>query len=108
MKPRLCSVPTLILTLALSTGLGGCKSYVEDSDARTVGEFTDDATIQVIVKQRLVGARDVRGMRINVEVNRGVVTLIGAVRSDEERKRALEIAADVPNVVKVVDELELP
>ncbi|MYA15773.1 MAG: BON domain-containing protein [Gammaproteobacteria bacterium] len=94
--------------LALSYTLGGCESYLEDSPARTVGEFTDDATIQLIVKKRLVGARDIRGMRINVEVHKGVVTLIGEVRSEDERQRALEIAAAVPNVAKVVDQLELP
>lgn len=101
-------MPALTLAIALSTILGGCQHYLDESTARTVGEFTDDATIQLIVKKRLVGARDVRGMRINVEVNKGVVTLIGKVRSEEERNRALEIVAEVPNVVKVVDELEIP
>ncbi len=103
--------PVLALAIALSipaVALGGCQNYLEDSGARTVGEFTDDATIQLIVKRRLIAAEDVRGMRINVDVTRGVVTLIGKVRTEDERKRALEIAARVPNVAKVVDRLELP
>ena len=93
------------LAVSLPAGLGGCQGYLADSEARTVGEFADDATIQLIVKNRLIGARDVRGMWINVEVNKGVVDLIGKVRTAEERDRALNIAARVPNVVKVVNRL---
>lgn len=107
-----CLRPILVFAFALAVplgaALGGCQSYIEDSDARTVGEFADDATIQLIVKRRLIAAEDVRGMRINVDVKKGVVTLIGKVRTEDERKRALEIAASVPNVAKVVDQLELP
>lgn len=96
------------LSIMVGTALGGCENYLEESGARTVGEFTDDAAIGLIVKRRLIAARDVRGMRINVEVIKGVVTLIGRVHTEDERKRAIEIAAGVPNVAKVVDQLELP
>ena len=98
----------LLASLASIVVLGGCKSYLDDSKSRTAGEFTDDVTIQFIVKKRLIGAPDVRGLRINVEIRKGVVTLFGNVRSEEERTRALEIAAGVPNVVRVVDRLQVP
>ena len=98
----------ITLTVPLAAGFSGCESYFDGADARTVGEFTDDATIQLIVKRRLIAARDVRGTRINVDVNKGVVALIGTVRTEEEREQALTIAAGVPNVVKVVDQLEVP
>ena len=107
-----CSMPSLTfiigLALPLSAALGGCENYLEESTSRTVGEFTDDTTIHLIVKRRLVAAREVRGMRIDVDVNKGIVTLIGKVRTEEERNRALAIAAGVPNVAKVVDRLEVP
>ena len=107
-----CSIPSLALAAALSiplaAALGGCENYLEASTSRTVGEFTDDTTIHLIVKRRLIAAQDVRGIRIDVEVNQGTVTLIGKVRNEEERKRALEIAAGAPNVAKVVDQLEVP
>lgn len=96
------------LTIPLGAALGGCENYLEESESRTVGEFTDDTTIHLIVKRRLVAAQDIRGMRIDVEVNKGIVTLIGEVRTEEERKRALEIAAGVPHVAKVLDQLEVP
>ncbi|MCY3622523.1 MAG: BON domain-containing protein [Gammaproteobacteria bacterium] len=98
----------IAFTIPLAGALGGCENYLEESTSRTVGEFTDDTTIHMIVKRRLIAAEDVRGMRINVEVDKGIVTLIGKVRSEEERKRALEIAAGVPNVAKVVNQLEVP
>ena len=104
--------PALIFAIALSIpfgmALGGCQSYLEESTSRTVGEFADDATIQLLVKRRLIAARDVHGMRINVDVRKGTVTLIGKVRTEEERQRALDIAGGVPGVVEVVDQLELP
>ena len=95
------------LALFGAAATGGCQSYLEDSTERTVGEITDDASIQWMVKTRLVGDPDVRGRRINVDVNKGVVTLMGRVRSDEERARAGRIAAAVPHVVRVVDRLEV-
>ena len=103
-------IPALAIAMSipLVAALGGCESYLEESASRTVGEFTDDTTIHMIVKRRLIAAREVRGMRIDVEVNKGIVTLIGKVRTEEERKRALEIAAGVPNVANVVDQLEVP
>ncbi len=96
------------LALLLVSALGACQNYAEGAESRTVGQFTDDATIQLLVKKRLIGDPDVRGMRINVEVNRGVVGLMGEVRSEAERKRALEIASLVPNVERVVDRLYIP
>ena len=107
-RSRLIRAFAVALTIPIVAALGGCENYLEESTSRTVGEFTDDATIQLIVKRRLIAAEDVRGMRINVEVNKGIVTLIGEVRTEEERKRALEITAGVPNVANVVDQLEVP
>ena len=104
---RRCTV-VLVLLLVPALGLGGCKNYEEDAESRTVGEFTDDATIQLLVKKRLLGDPDVKGLRINVDVRRRVVTLHGRVRSETELKRALEIAAGVPKVERVVDRLYIP
>lgn len=95
-------------TLLLAIILGACQNYAEGAKTRTVGQFTDDATIQLLVKKRLIGDPDVRGVRINVDVNRRVVALIGKVKSEAERKRALEIASLVPNVERVVDRLHVP
>ena len=105
---RLILALAVALTTPLGASLGGCENYLEESTTRTVGEFTDDTTIHLIVKRKLIASREVRGMRIDVEVNKGIVTLAGEVRTEEERKLALEIAAGVPNVTKAVDQLEVP
>lgn len=96
-----------VVTLLLAATLGACQNYAEGAETRTVGQFTDDATIQLLVKKRLIGDPDVGGVRINVEVNRRVVELIGKVKSEAERQRALEIASLVPNVERVVDRLQV-
>ncbi len=85
--------------------VGGCQTYLDNAEARTPGEFTDDLAIQTLVKTRMMRDPDVRGLRINVDVKNGVVWLRGPARSDAERQRALVIAAGVPNVERVVDEL---
>ena len=76
-----------------------------ESDARTVGEITDDTGIHGIVKTRLLRDDQTQGLRIDVEVDRGIVTLFGRVSSETERRRALELAGSVKGVVEVEDRL---
>ena len=86
----------------------GCQTYLDDAASRTPGEVTDDLTIHTMVKTRLLRDDEVRGLRINVDVNKGVVTLSGKVRSEAERQRAVEVATGTPNVARVVDNLVVP
>ena len=88
--------------------VGGCQTYLDDSASRTPGEVTDDLSIHTMIKTRMLRDAEVRGLRIDIDVEKGVVTLAGKVRSDAERRRAVEIAGGVPNVVRVVDELVVP
>jgi len=84
--------------------LGGCASYTEGG-RRTVGEFTDDTAIQTSVKMRLVRDRIIKGLKIDTEVNRGVVTLRGTVPTEEVRREAVGIAERVKGVKRVDDQL---
>ena len=68
---------------------------------------TDDATIQATVKAQLLDDPRVEPDRINLEVTRGVVTLLGWVDSEEERKAIEEIAWSVRGVKDVRNELRL-
>lgn len=97
------AVMALVLTLPL---VGGCKSYRE-GESRTVGEFTDDVTIQSKVKLALLNDPDISGLRINTEVRRGVVSLYGRVGSRELKQRALDLAGQVKGVRKVEDRLTI-
>ena len=93
------------LAIVLLLVVAGCQTYLDDAASRTPGEVTDDVTIHTLIKTRLLRHEEVRGLRINVDVNKGVVRLSGRVRSEAERQRAVEVAAGIPNVVRVVDNL---
>ena len=74
-------------------------------DPRTVGEIADDAAITAKVKTRLIEAKDVKALNINVDTFLSNVTLNGQVRSQNEATRAISIARGVPGVKKVVSKL---
>ena len=93
------------ISLLCLTFLMSCASYQKDSSSRTVGEVTDDIGIHTKIKARLVNDEVVRGLAINVEVNKGVVGLTGEVKSKEERRRAVEIAKSVSGVERVIEKL---
>ena len=86
---------------------GGCKAYVDDSAGRTAGEVIDDTVIDMRVKARLIGDKELSGFRIRVDVDKGVVMLRGKIKRPELRQRALKLVREVRGVVDVVDKLEL-
>jgi osmotically-inducible protein OsmY len=99
---RIQRVPTALAVLLLLAGLAACKTT--SSPHRQV----DDAAIKASVKAKL--AADVRLSTLtNVEVNstNGVVTLAGAVRSEEERRMAGEVTRSVDGVVRVDNNLQV-
>jgi hyperosmotically inducible periplasmic protein len=91
------------LTMAV---LAACQTY-DDPNRRTPGELTDDSAIYTAVKAKLIADPDIQGLKINVDVYQGAVTLSGRIPSEVLRNRALKIAAEVRGVVKVHDSLAL-
>ena len=85
----------------------GCKSYVDESSGRTVGEVIDDVSIKVRVKAALLNDEELSGFRIKVDVDKGVVRLRGDIKRPELRRRALEVVREVRGVVDIVDKLVL-
>jgi len=82
--------------------LGGCRTN-ESPEAQV-----DDLKISTQVKAKL--AEDVGLATVpNISVNstNGVVTLSGQVDSDAQRSKAEGLAKSVPNVKKVVDNLQV-
>jgi len=74
---------------------------------RTVGEAVDDAGITISVKGRLLDDPLVKGLKIDVDTRDGVVFLTGAVGSDEERQKAIQLARDAKGVRDVQANLTL-
>lgn len=99
-------ISRFVSILLASLTLAGCASYTSET-ARTPGEFTDDAAIQTIIKSKYLADRQISGLKINVDVRRGVVSLYGPVPTDEVRIKAITIAEAVKGVTAVEDNLVL-
>ena len=91
------------LVLVAAAALG-CQSY-KDGAKRTSGELLDDSAIQMKVKTLLIRDKLVNGLRMNVEVKRGVVSLHGWAATEAGRQRATEVAGAVKGVKSVDNQL---
>ncbi|MGK2926957.1 MAG: BON domain-containing protein [Lysobacterales bacterium] len=72
---------------------------------RQTGEYIDDNSLAARVKLALADDPVVQSLKVDVEVNRGVVSLGGFVDSNQERATAVAVTQKVDGVVKVVDNL---
>jgi len=97
--PRYAGLGILILLVAVLVSAAGC--------GRSIGETIDDATITARVKTALLNDPDVSGLRIDVDTSRGVVTMSGVVKSQNEVQRAMQIARRVGGVVDVRSTLQV-
>ncbi|MBI9091204.1 MAG: BON domain-containing protein [Desulfobacterium sp.] len=75
--------------------------------SKSVGETMDDTIIGNRVKTGLIQAPGIRSMNIDVDVNKGVVTLTGVVASPSERDKAMDIARKCPGTVAVTNNLTI-
>src|SRR5579863_1481409 len=76
-----------------------------ESKAKTIESNVDQA-IKDNYKAALIGNR-LEDQSINYDVKNGVITLTGTVQTMQMRAQAEQIAASVPNVVQVVNELKV-
>jgi hyperosmotically inducible periplasmic protein len=76
-----------------------------EGDARSIAGNVDDG-IENNLKAAFT-ANNFEKQHINVDVKEGVVTLKGDVDTMAQRQQAEKIAASVPNVTQVVNELEI-
>ena len=68
---------------------------------------THDEWITARVRAKLVGDSSVKGLNFNIETHKGVVYLMGLARSEEEMRRAAEIASYVGGVTRVVSYMQV-
>jgi len=71
------------------------------------GRELKDAKVTASVKTALSLNRSLRPYSIDVRSENGVVTLAGRVSNGEERARAEEVAAAVPDVTRVVNQVQV-
>jgi len=75
--------------------------------ADKVGDAAANAALTSVVKTKFLADTTVSGLNIDVDSNKGVVTLTGNVRSAAEKQRALKIARETEGVKSVVDRLKV-
>lgn len=80
------------------------KNYLQIGK-KTIGQSLDDKLIGTKIKARLIREKNIRSLNIDVDVNRGVVTLTGVVDNPGQKDRALRIARTTLGAVKVIDNL---
>jgi len=90
----------LILLLVFSCASAPPKSRATD-------RVLDDATIQAKVKTELLDDPRIDTDTLNLEVRRGVVTLLGWVDSENQRKTVEDLAWSVSGVRDVNNRLQL-
>lgn len=83
------------------------KAYVDkEAFAPTTQVISDaDAQINVTISQKYAADEKINREDIGIEVNAGVVTLTGAVNSDESAIRAISIAKNTVGVSRVISKL---
>jgi hyperosmotically inducible protein len=89
-----------VLLIAL---LVGCQAMT----GKTAGQNVDDATITASVKSTLVADKVANLTRVDVDTNRGVVSLNGIVESNDQKTRAEQLARRVDGVKNVVNNLQV-
>jgi osmotically-inducible protein OsmY len=88
----------------LATVLGACAG---SPTKESTGELVDDSVITTKVKSKLVGDKDVSAFDVQVETFKGVVQLSGFVSSEQERRRAAELARSIGGVKEVRNDLQV-
>lgn len=87
----------------LIAGLTGCAS----NSGEKTGAYVDDTWITSKVKSKLIADGSVKARNIDVDVQRGVVTLSGTASTWEESNEAAAIARGVKGVQAVENDIKV-
>ena len=74
---------------------------------KTMGQYLDDKMIVSKIKAKLVKEPKIRSLNIDVDVNKGIVTLTGIVKTNEQKERVIEIARSTSGTINVVDNIKV-
>lgn len=83
--------------------LVGCQS----TTGRTAGQTIDDAAITAAVNSKLASDRLSNFTRIDVDTNRGIVTLNGVVKTVDQKLRVADLTREVNGVRTVNNNLQV-
>ncbi|HLP03508.1 MAG TPA: BON domain-containing protein [Opitutaceae bacterium] len=100
MKTKL-NILTAVLAATVAVGAllgGGCAAT---ATRESTGEYIDNSAITARVKTALASDQMVKAREVHVETFRGSVQLSGFVSTDAEKERAAQLAAGIPGVREV-------
>jgi len=100
MRNQMKLLAGLLLVVWALAGCGGRSD-------RTVGQSIDDSNLTAAVKARLARDEISSLFRIDVDVNVGIVTLNGNVRTPDQVKHVEGITRGVKGVKDVVNKLQV-
>ena len=107
MKLKLVAAAMIASGLALS-GCAHRDTSAAAGESRSASEVTSDAALTTKVKSALVAHAGLgTAADVNVQSFRGVVQLNGFVASEEQAKRAVEVAGNVSGVQRVQNNLQI-
>jgi len=90
------------------SGVASVKNNLKVTDgSRMAGEYIDDKALSASVKAALADDSVAPASEIDVEVNRGVVSLGGYVDSNVQRDAAVAAATGVSGVQRVINNLAI-
>ena len=90
-----------IVTAALLTACAG------GPNERSTGEVVDDGRILATAKTALVSDPEIKGSSVDVDVERGAVTLTGVARSQKEKDKIVETVWGVKGVKSVRTDIQI-
>jgi osmotically-inducible protein OsmY len=100
----------LAVAAATLVGAGACERRADDArtaDADATGPAQSDSAVETRVQARYFADATVKGRRIDVDADNGVVTLTGTVESEAAKARAADLARQVDGVTRVEDRLRV-
>ena len=68
---------------------------------------TTDVAITRSIQQKLLADADLAEQAVQAQVSQGNVRLTGTVKNEQQRRKALQIAAGTPGVAAVTDEIRI-
>ena len=96
------------------------KEATKDADRKTddaqkkasdgldkAGDAAANAALTSLVKTKFLADSDISGLKIDVDSNKGVVTLTGNVQTAAEKLKAVKVARETEGVKRVVDHLKV-
>jgi hyperosmotically inducible periplasmic protein len=99
-----CALLLAPVTNAADKAADKAPSKVDKALAKT-NEVIDDSAITGKIKAEYAKDKTVSAMKIHVDTDKGVVTLTGRAKSNEEAAKAVQIAKTVHGVTAVKSEI---